>query len=67
MEQVIHKHAILEEIREGDFAQMYRVSSKDVIWISGWPRAKGVKVGDIGKIVYRTGPNYGLHFFIKDK
>ena len=34
--------------------------------LMGWNRASNVKVGDRGRLVYRTGRNYGLPFFEKD-
>ena len=56
----------LAEIRKADGAQKYLLDNGEVEWITGWPRASNVSVGDRGKIVYRSTPSYGLHFFIKE-
>lgn len=33
--------------------------------LSGLDRASNVKVGDRGRLVYKTGPTYGMYFFEK--
>ena len=64
-------NAELIEIRPQDGAQKYKldrpVNGFDVDWITGWPRASNVKVGDKGKIIYHSTNSYGLHFFVKDE
>ena len=65
-EKVIGK-CTLVEVRKPDYAQKYEYEDGKVEWITGWPRASNVKVGDKGTIVYRTGPSYGLMFFVRDK
>lgn len=66
---ITYENAVLVEIREKDYAQKYEYPTEDggtgCMWFTGWERAQGVKVGDKGKLVYRTGPSYGLYFFEK--
>ncbi len=59
--------AVLVEIRKEDGAQRYELENGGFEWITGWPRASNVKVGDTGDLVYRTTTSYGLVFFVKDK
>ncbi len=65
--RVVHLNAVLEEIRKEDGAQKYRTGpgEYDIVWITGWPRASNVRVGDKGQIVYKTSPTWGLNFFEK--
>jgi hypothetical protein len=71
------KNVVLEEIRKEDGAQRftfpyvdgmpgYRKPPCNVMWLSGLNKAANAKVGMTGKLVYRTGPNWGLYFFEKD-
>lgn len=57
----------LVEIRKEDGAQRYELDDGRIEWLTGWPRASNVKVGDTGVMVYRSTPSYGLHFFRKDE
>ena len=70
----------LTEIRSVDYAQKYTFPFVDdlpgrykppcnVVWLMGWNRASNVKVGDKGKLVFKSGnrgsDEYSLFFFIK--
>lgn len=58
--------AELKEIRPKDGAQMYKCVDGEIVWLMGWNRARGVKVGDKGTLKYQVGRNYGLWFFTRE-
>ncbi len=66
MKKIIENVELIE-IRKEDGAQHYKWGDgiTDSLWLMGWTRASNVKVGDRGRLVYKTGPNYGAHFFEK--
>ena len=57
--------ATLIEIREKDGAQCYRfeLGSNDIVWLTGSHRARGVKVGDKGDLVYSADGSQGRWTF----
>jgi hypothetical protein len=61
-------NAELIEVRPG-VGQLYKLDRPvvkfDTVWLSGITMASNVKVGDKGKLVYRSGASYGLYFFVK--
>ena len=61
------ENVTLEKIRE-DGAQFYKWGETfdDCLWLTGWNRATNVHAGMKGKLEYRTGPGYGLHFFVPE-
>ena len=65
-EKVVGRATLIEKRKE-DGAQKYELEDGKVEWITGFPWASNVKVGDTGVLVYRTTPSYGLVFFVKDK
>ena len=63
--------AVLEEIRDGDRAQKYRLIGPytvafSVLWLCGPDRCPQVKVGDTGELVYRSLPHRGWYGFVRD-
>jgi hypothetical protein len=61
------KRAKLIEIdKENRYSQLYECEDGFCYWLSGIGRAENVKVGDTGTLEYRTGPGYGMWFFVKD-
>lgn len=57
--------ATLIEIREQDYAQCYKDEFGKIHWITGFPRASGVKVGDTGYLENRETPTSLLTYFVK--
>lgn len=60
--------ATLEAIRPTDGGQMYRYGPGvcDVEWLLGISRARDVKVGDTGNLVYLANKTVGIWMFEKD-
>ncbi len=61
------RRATLVEIRKEDGAQRYLSEDGETVWITGWPRASNVKVGDTGYLQLISATNYLLDTFRKDK
>lgn len=58
----------LSEIREGDGAQLYVWGGgvDDCLWLTGRNRADNVRVGDKGRLVYRSTASEGLYWFERE-
>ena len=65
MAEKIIEGVTLVEKRKQDGAQLYRWGDgpNECMWLCGWNRPSNVSVGDKGRLVYRSTPNYGLYFF----
>jgi len=57
----------LVAIRQGDGAQLYEwgSGSNDCLWLCGRNCASNVKVGDVGRLIYRSTASEGLWWFEK--
>jgi len=61
------------QIREVDGAQCYRKvdeqrrTAQDLIWLAGIDRIQGIKIGDVGEMVYFYSHTRGKNFFTKDE
>jgi len=59
------ENAKLIEVRAGDGAQCYSwgENPNESLWLCGYNRARGVKVGTVGRLVYRSTQHSGLYWF----
>lgn len=42
-------------------------NATDCMYLNGITRPSNISIGDKGHLVYKTGPSYGLWFFVKEK
>ena len=65
----IIENVTLVEVRPGDGAQLYKWgdSFDEELQLCAWNRADNVKVGDKGRLVYRSTASQGLYWFEKNE